>query len=70
LHAGQVTVKHDDVVAVDPGAVQGGLAVERHVDGHPLAAQHVGNRLGQLLVVFDQQHSHRRQDARSSVTAR
>ena len=69
VHAGQVAVQHDHVVAVDGGTVQGSPAIKRHVNGHPLAAQHVSDRLGQLLVVFDQQDPHRGKDSRSLVTA-
>jgi hypothetical protein len=58
VHAWQVAVQHDHVVAVDRGAVQGGLAIPRHIGGYALAAQHVGNRLGQLLVIFDEQYPH------------
>jgi hypothetical protein len=56
VHAWQVAVQHDHVVAVDPGAVQGGPAIPGHIGGYALAAQHLGNRLGQLLVIFDEQY--------------
>jgi hypothetical protein len=46
------------VVAVDRGAVQGGTAIPRLLVGYALAAQHVENRLGQLLVIFDEQYPH------------
>ncbi len=59
VHAWQVAVQHDHVVAVDRGAVQGGLAIPRHIGGYALAAQHAGNRLGQLLMIFDEQYPHR-----------
>jgi hypothetical protein len=60
VHAGQVPVQHHHVVAVHREPVQGIVAVEGHVDGHPAAAQPGGHRPGQPVVVFGYQDSHRR----------
>ena len=64
MGARQVAVQHHDVVVGDRQARTGVAAVEGDVDGHAFAAQPDGHRLGEHLVVFGYQHSHR-----STVTA-
>jgi len=86
VHAGQVAVQHHHVIAVDRQALQGRIAVQGYVDGHPLPAQPGRHRPGQHLVVLGHQNPHRlpaascaqrcvsrppaSQDRRSQVTAR
>ena len=54
VDAGQVAVEHDHVVGVDPGALERGPAIEGDVDGQGLTTEHVRDRLGELLMVFDE----------------
>ena len=72
VHPGQVAVEHDDVVVGDGRVRERVVAVEGDVDGHPLTPQAVGNRLGEALVVFDDEHAHRHsmpRDSHSQVTS-
>ena len=52
VHAGQVPVQHHHVIAADRQPVEGGVAIEGHVDRHPVAAQARRDRLGQPFVIF------------------
>ena len=56
--AGEVPVEDHDVVAAGAQAGQGVVAVQRHVDDHPVAAQPRRDGPGQPLVVLRYQHSH------------
>ena len=58
MQARQVAVEDDDVVAVLKRAAQAGLALEGDIDGHPLTPQPDGDRVRQLLVIFDDQYAH------------
>jgi hypothetical protein len=70
VDAGQVPVQHDHVVVVDHGTVEAGRAVERDVDGHPVAAQPDGDGLRHLRVVVDHEHSHVLRMPRDRVSRR
>jgi hypothetical protein len=59
VHPGKIAVEHDDVVARGRSVGKGVLAVEGHVDGHPLAAQDGRHRGGKPGVVLHHQHPHR-----------
>ena len=59
MGAGEVAVQHHHVVAVGAETSEGVVAVERHVDDHPVAPQPGRDCPGQPLVVFSYQHSHR-----------
>ena len=54
----EVAVEHDHVVVVDPDALQGGGAVVHDVDGHGLPAQSGGHRIGEQLLVLDDEYAH------------
>jgi hypothetical protein len=58
VHAGKVTVQHDDVVVVDGGPLEGRVAVEHDVDGHRVAPQPVGDRVGEEALVLNHQYAH------------
>ena len=53
VHAGQVTVEHEHVVVGEREVGERVVAVERYVDGHALAAQPGGDRVGQLGVILN-----------------
>jgi len=57
---GQVPVEHDHVVVGEQRALQARGAVEGHVDGHLLLPPAHRDRLGQFLVVLDDQNPHGR----------
>ena len=56
--AGEIPVQHHHVVTAGPQASQGVVAVQRHVDDHPVAAQPRRHGPGQPLVIFCYQHPH------------
>src|SRR5581483_2815081 len=58
VRAGQVAVEDDDVVVDEGDAGERVVAVERDVDGHPLAPQPDSDGLRQHFVVFGYEHSH------------
>jgi len=60
VHAGDIAVQHHDVIGGDGEVREGVVAVEDYVDGHAGLAQPGCQRHGQLGVVFDHQHPHRR----------
>src|ERR1700729_4381625 len=59
MHPGKIAVEQDDVVLIKPCLSKSPDAVERDVDRHPRVAEPGRDRLGQLLVILDHQHSHR-----------
>jgi hypothetical protein len=59
---GQVAVQDEDVVADHARLLERHGAVARDVHGHALAAQAAGHRLGELGVVFGEEHAHRGPD--------
>ena len=59
VDARQVTVEHDDVIVVDGRVRERVGTVEGEVDRHALVPQPVGDRGGQALVIFDDEHAHR-----------
>ena len=58
MHEGEVAVEDDHVVVVDADALQGGRAVVHDVDGHGLPAQSGGHRIGEQLLVLDDEYAH------------
>ena len=58
MHLRQVAIEHDHVVVVDRGLPQAGRAVKRDIHRHALALQTERDRLGQLRLILDHQHSH------------
>jgi hypothetical protein len=58
VHARQVAVEHEHVVAHDARLGQRRLPVARQVDRHPLPAQPARDRVGQPQLVFGDQHPH------------
>lgn len=55
---GEVAVEDDHVVVVDADALQGGRTVVHDVDGHGLPAQSGGHRIGEQLLVLDDEYAH------------
>ena len=58
VHEREVAVEDDHVVVVDADAFQGGRAVVHDVDGHGLPAQSGGHRIGEQLLVLDDEYAH------------
>jgi hypothetical protein len=58
VHAGQVPVQDDHVVAGQGHVVERVLPVVGHVDGHAFIAQPARHRLREPPVIFHHQHSH------------
>ena len=58
MHAGQVPVQDDHVVAGQGHVVECVLPVEGHIDGHALITQPARDRLREPPVIFHYQHSH------------
>jgi hypothetical protein len=58
VHAGQVAVEHDDVVAGEGGPVEGIATVEGHVGGDALTSEAFGDQQGQLGLILDDKHTH------------
>jgi hypothetical protein len=58
VHHGQVPVEDHDVVGVDADTLERRVPVVGHVDGERLAAQALGDRVGEQPFVFDHQHAH------------
>lgn len=58
MHEREVPVEHDHVVVVHSDALQGGRAVVHDVHGHGLPAQSGGHRIGEQLLVFDDEYAH------------
>ena len=56
----QVAVEDDDVVVVDADPLQRRGAVVHDVDGHGLPAQPGGHRIGEQLLVLDDEYAHGR----------
>ena len=54
VHAWQVPVEHEHVVVGERQVRERVVPVERDVDGHALAAQPCGDRVGKLGVILDQ----------------
>lgn len=54
----EVPVEHDHVVVVHSDALQGRGAVVHDVDGHGLPAQSGGHRIGEQLLVLDDEYAH------------
>jgi hypothetical protein len=55
----EVAVEHDDVVDVTTGMGDARLAVEGDIDGHPLAPQPNRDGRCELLLILDDEHTHR-----------
>ncbi|CAM5717893.1 hypothetical protein SGLAM104S_06488 [Streptomyces glaucescens] len=58
VHEREVAVEDDHVVVVDADAFQGGRTVVHDVDGHGLPAQPGGHRIGEQLLVLDDEYAH------------
>lgn len=58
VHEREVPVEDDHVVVVDADALQGGRTVVHDVDGHGLPAQSGGHRIGEQLLVLDDEYAH------------
>jgi hypothetical protein len=58
VHQWEVTVEDDHVVVVDADALQGSRTVVHDVDGHGLPAQSGGHRIGEQLLVLDDEYAH------------
>ncbi|GGW12389.1 hypothetical protein GCM10010230_67660 [Streptomyces narbonensis] len=54
----EVAVEDDDVVVVHPDALKGRGAVVHDVDCHGLPAQSGGHRIGEQLLVLDDEYTH------------
>ena len=60
VHAGQVPVEHDDVVAGHVGHLVALQTVVGDVHRHALAPQPARDRVAEVPLVFHHQHAHRR----------
>ncbi|EGJ74267.1 putative two-component regulator CutR [Streptomyces sp. Tu6071] len=58
MHEGEVAVQDEDVVVVDLDALQGRGSVVHDVDRHGLPAQSGGHRIGEQLLVLDDEYAH------------
>ena len=58
VHARQVAVEHDHVVAVDEALLQRGRPVIGEVGRDPAVAQPLGDVVGELDVILDHQYAH------------
>lgn len=54
----EIPVQDHDVVVVDPDAFEGRRSVVDDVDGHGLPAQSGGHRIGEQLLVLDDEYAH------------
>ena len=70
VDAGQHHVEHDRVVGGGARHPQRVLALDGDVGEHPLVAQAAADQGGQLDLVLDDQHAHRRQPPTSSMSGR
>jgi hypothetical protein len=69
-HTRQVAVEHHHVIAGHGQVIQGGVAVEDHVDRHALTAQTNPNSTSQNLEILDHQHPHKPHHATAQVSER
>jgi hypothetical protein len=58
VYDGEIAIEHDHVVVDRVHARECATAVVRHVDRHILAAQPACDRIGEVLLVLDNQHAH------------
>src|SRR6516165_5064243 len=58
VHPGQVAVEDDDVIGVDVELGRRVPAFVRHINGHAVIPQALGDAIGQALCVLDDQHPH------------
>ena len=58
VHARQVAVEENDLVAVDQRLLQAGFAVEGDVDRHARLAEAAGDDIGQPFVILHDQDAH------------
>jgi hypothetical protein len=58
VHSREIPIEHQHVIAKHLGLEECRGAVGGDVDGHPLAPQAAGNRIGETTLVFGDQHAH------------